>query len=83
MSKGAVEKFLFRFDKDAGRAEAWKTRSRDLFEGYDLSEGEKNILLTGDLATLYEQGIHPLLIRNFGATIGVRYVDAYAERGLK
>lgn len=78
MTRAALDRYLFRFDKEptlqAARAEG------DL-AGYDLDADERRVVMDGDLATLLEWGVHPLLIRNFGAVIGIKYIDAYAARG--
>lgn len=79
MTRAALERFLFRFDKEPGLREAF---ARGDFSGWALSAEEIDVLTGRDLATLYQWGVHPLLIRNYGATVGVRYLDAYAERGL-
>ena len=83
MSRSGLEKFLFRFDKDPARQAAWRAGLDTAFDGFDLDAAELRVLAAGDLATLYQWGVHPLLIRNFSGTIGIRYIDAYAERGLK
>jgi hypothetical protein len=83
MSRSGLQKFLFGFDKNPECLAKWRAGSGSLFDGFDLDTEERRVLADGDLATLYEWGVHPLLIRNFSGTIGIRYVDAYAERGLK
>ena len=83
MSRVGVEKYLFRFDKEPARQAAWREKAGAAFQGFDLDEEERRVLAEGDLATLFQWGLHPLLIRNFSGTIGIRYVDAYAARGLK
>ena len=79
MSRVALERFLFRFDKDPSLRKAFE---RGDFSDWDLGKDEIAVLVERDLATLYQWGVHPLLIRNYGATVGVRYLDSYAERGL-
>lgn len=79
MSRAALDRYLFRFDKEPALQEA---RARGEAGGYDLDQAELRAVLDGDLATMLEWGVHPLLIRNFGATVGVKYIDAYAARGL-
>lgn len=78
MSRAALDRYLFRFDKEPVLQAA---RVQGDFGGYDLDADEQRAVLDGDLATLLEWGVHPLLIRNFGAVIGIRYVDAYTARG--
>jgi hypothetical protein len=83
MSRAGVDKFLYRFDKEPQLQAAFKAAEPAAFEGFDLDSAERQVLATGDVATLYEWGIHPLLIRNFAGTLGIRYVAEYHKRGLK
>ena len=83
MSRSALEAFLFRFDKEPARQEAFKAGAPSCFDGFQLDENERAVLLARDVATLYEWGIHPLLIRNFAGTLGVKYVNEYRKRGLE
>lgn len=83
MSRSGLEAFLFRFDKDPPRQEAFKAGSLACFDGFELDESERRVLLARDVATLYEWGLHPLLIRNFAGTLGVKYVNEYRKRGLE
>lgn len=83
MSRTGLESFLFRFDKDPARQEALKAGSADSFAGFELDENERRVLLERDVATLYEWGVHPLLIRNFAGTLGIKYVAEYRKRGLQ
>lgn len=83
MSRSGLEAFLFRFDKDPARQEAFKAGSPACFDGFELDENERRVLSARDVATLYEWGIHPLLIRNFAGTLGVKYVNEYRKRGLE
>ena len=82
MSRSGVERFLFHFDKDPIRQAAFKAGLTQAFDGFDLDENEKHVLLERDVATLYQWGVHPLLIRNFSGTLGIKYVDEYRKRGL-
>lgn len=78
----ALERYLFRFDKEQVLQEALKAEAADAFDGHALDDEERRVLRERDLATLYEWGVHPLLIRNFAGTLGLRYVQAYHDRGL-
>ncbi|WP_299450991.1 hypothetical protein [uncultured Pigmentiphaga sp.] len=82
MSRSGLERYLFRFDKEPALRAAFEAGAAEAFEGYRLDEEEKRVLCERDLATLYEWGVHPLLIRNFAGTLGLNYVQAYRERGL-
>ena len=83
MSRSGLERFLFRFDKEPARQEALKASDPACFDGFELDETERGVLLARDVATLYEWGLHPLLIRNFAGTLGVKYVQEYRKRGLQ
>jgi hypothetical protein len=83
MSRAGLESFLFRFDKEPARQAQFKAGSPASFEGFELDDTERQVLLAGDVATLYEWGIHPLLIRNFAATLRINYVEEYRKRGLQ
>lgn len=82
MSRAGLERFLFRFDKEPALQAALEADAADAFDGYGLDEEERRTLRERDLATLYEWGVHPLLIRNFAGTLGLSYVQAYRARGL-
>lgn len=83
MSRSGLEGFLFRFDKEPARQEQFKAGSPASFEGFELDDNERRVLLARDVATLYEWGLHPLLIRNFAATLRINYVEEYRRRGLQ
>ncbi len=82
MNRHALERFLFDFDKSAALQSALRDNPEAAFKAYDLTAEEKAVIFAKDVATLYEWGIHPLLVRNFAGTVGVRYVAEYARRGL-
>ena len=82
MSRAALERYLFRFDKEPALQAALTGGAESAFDGYALKPDERAVLEARDLATLYEWGVHPLLIRNFAGTLGLKYVEAYAERGI-
>ncbi len=82
MNRHALERFLFDFDKSAALQSALRDNPDATFQGYDLAAEEKSAIVAKDVATLYAWGIHPLLVRNFAGTVGVRYVSEYAKRGL-
>lgn len=83
MSRSSLERFLFRFDKEPSLQAALKEQQQSTFEGFDLIESERQVLLDKDAATLYEWGVHPLLIRNFCGTLGLKYTELYNERGIR
>lgn len=83
MNRHALERFLFAFDKRPALVAAFRADARQALQGQGLSAEEQEVLARQDVATLYGWGVHPLLIRNFAGTLGVRYVAAYRERGLQ
>ncbi|MBU7573305.1 MAG: hypothetical protein KAF64_08130 [Hydrogenophaga sp.] len=83
MNRHALERFLFDFDKSAALQSALRDNPEATFQGYELTAEEKAAIFAKDVATLYQWGVHPLLVRNFAGTVGVRYVAEYARRGLK
>jgi hypothetical protein len=82
MSRHGLEDFLYAFDKSPERQAALKEGSSEAFSGFNLDDEECSILFAGDVATLFRWGIHPLLIRNFAGTIGIKYVAEYKKHGL-
>jgi hypothetical protein len=82
MSRSGLEKFLYRFDKEPPLQVALKAGSPEAFAGFELDDTECSTLAAGDVATLYQWGVHPLLIRNFAGTLGIKYVAEYKKRGL-
>ena len=83
MSRSGLDSFLFRFDKDPARQQAFKAGLPESLDGFELDDKERRVLLDRDVATLYEWGVHPLLIRNFAGTLGIKYVNEYRNRGLQ
>lgn len=82
MNRHALERFLFDFDKSAALQRALRDDPEATFKDYELTAEEKAAIFAKDVATLYQWGVHPLLVRNFAGTVGVRYVAEYARRGL-
>lgn len=82
MNRHALERFLFDFDKSAALQSALRDNPEATFKDYELTAEEQAAIFAKDVATLYEWGVHPLLVRNFAGTVGVRYVAEYARRGL-
>ena len=82
MNRHALERFLFDFDKRSALKRALRDNPEASFQGYELTAEEKAAIFAKDVATLYQWGVHPLLVRNFAGTVGVRYVAEYAKRGL-
>ena len=82
MSRTGLEKFLFRFDKEPARQALFKAGDPGAFDGFDLDDAERAVLSARDVATLFEWGVHVLLIRNFAGTLGIKYVAEYAKRGI-
>lgn len=82
MSKRALEKFLFRLDKDDDLIAAFKADPKSVLSDLELDPAERDALAKGDLVALYRWGIHPLLIRNFSGALQLDYVAQYKEAGI-
>jgi len=83
MSRRGLEKFMFRFDKDAELQQALATDPAKAFAGFELDEAERAALAACDVPALYRWGLHPLLIRNYAAMRKVDYVAAYKAAGIE
>jgi len=83
MSRYGVDKFLYRIDKDTTMQALLGGADDAVFAGFDLDEEEKRVLREKDVATLYEWGVHSLLIRNFSGACGIQYIDEYKKRDVK
>ena len=83
MSKRAVEKFLYRFDKDEALTAAFKADPKAALAGLELEPAERDAIAARDVATFYKWGVHPLLIRNFSGALGIDYVAKYKAAGIE
>ena len=82
MSRYGLDEFLYRFDKDLALQRQFADDPEAALAAFDLDERERRALRDGDVATLYEWGVHALLIRNFAGARKIAYVDEYRKRGL-
>jgi len=44
-------------------------------DGYDLSQSEQDALLNTDLATIYQMGVHPVIINGYCRALGYKRAD--------
>jgi hypothetical protein len=76
-----LERFLYLYDKDETLRQRYEAAPDQVAQDLNMAPEELAALRTDDLATVYEWGVHPLLIRNYS---GFRRLDYYAmlrERG--
>ena len=71
MSLLGVQFFIFRLKSDEALQERLRGVSGAAFDGFDLDAEEKTALGSGDLAGLYEMGVHPLLLAPYSRAMGI------------
>jgi hypothetical protein len=81
MSVYAIDEICYRLVHEPEFRAAAKADTAAAIRDADLSDAERNALLSGDVATLYRMGAHPFLLGHL-ARYGVGGLDAatYAER---
>jgi hypothetical protein len=62
MSVYQINKLCHRMLRDLEFRAAMKNDTAAAIAAYDLTEPEKNALVTGDVARLFEMGVHPFLL---------------------
>lgn len=82
MRRRALERFLFRFDKDRELQRGFAVDRFAALTSAGLAPEEYQALASGDMAELYAWGVHPLLIRNFAGTARIDYLASYRDAGL-
>jgi hypothetical protein len=82
MSKWHVDRALFQLVQGGRLSPAWEEDPEGALDVYDLEPDERQMLLDCDVAEMYRRGVHPNLIRNFSATLGVDYLARYRQAGL-
>lgn len=80
MSQYGLDKFLYCIDKDPAMQTQLNAKNDIVFNAFDLDENERHALREKDVATLYEWGVHSLLIRNFSGACGINYIEEYRKR---
>lgn len=76
-----LERFLHQYDKDQGLRERFDTDPAQVAEDLNMSSEELDALRSGDVVTIYEWGVHPLLIRNYTGFLKIDYYGMLRERG--
>jgi hypothetical protein len=62
MSVYAVTKLCHRTQNDRAFRDAMRNDPASAIAGYDLTPVERTALLAGDVATLYQMGVHPFIL---------------------
>jgi hypothetical protein len=83
MSSWERDRTVYRLYTDDALLAAYRIDPPSALAGLDLTPREAAMIATCDVAALYLDGVHPNLIRNFAATVGVDYVDGYRKAGLR
>jgi len=71
MSLLGIHSFIYRLKNDSAIRSAFQRRDKDAFGGFDLTDDEKAALRSGDVATLYRLGVHPLLLAPYSRYAGL------------
>jgi hypothetical protein len=87
MSLYAVQKFIYQLKKDKALQQLFKSGPDEALAACGLSAAEAAALKNGDLAKLYEMGVHPLLLAPYSRFMGIprpRYQELLEPlRGLR
>jgi hypothetical protein len=78
-----LERFLYQFDKDEGLRQRYADDPDRVGAEMNMTTEEIEALKADDLATVYEWGLHPLLIRNYSGFRKLDYYGMLRERGHK
>lgn len=62
MSVYGANKFIYQLKKDKALQQSFRAAPDDALAGFPLEPDERQALKSGDLATLYARGVHPLLL---------------------
>jgi hypothetical protein len=82
MRRRALERFLFRIDKDRNLQQRFESDPDGAMRPFSLTNEEAAVLRNRDVAALWRWRVHPLLIRNFAGTFKIDYVAAYRQAGI-
>ena len=78
MSLYAVQKVLFKMNKDAATRARYKSDRDALLAEYTLTEEERRALAEVDVGQLHLMGVHPLLLAPFAGRSGLKWPDYLA-----
>lgn len=76
-----LERFLYLFDKDEDLRRRYAASPEQVAEDLNIAAEELAALTADDLATVYEWGVHPLLIRNYSGFLKLDYYAMLRARG--
>jgi hypothetical protein len=78
MSLYEVQKLLFHVNREPKVLNRFLGERKTLIAEYRLTEEEQRALLETDFRSLYEMGVHSLLLGPLAATLGVSFPDYLA-----
>ena len=71
MSLYFVQKLFYHLNVDSNATKRFQRDPEGMLADYRLSPDEARAILSVDLATLYQLGVHPLLLRPFATLKGI------------
>jgi Aromatic-ring-opening dioxygenase LigAB, LigA subunit len=84
MSLYQLQKLIYHVNRDRERRERYRRDGAELVRDYELSEDEAAAFLALDVRSLYQMGVHSLLLRPFTLLNKVSNEDyARALKGLE
>lgn len=78
MSLYQVQKLLFHVNREPKMFDRFLRERETLITDYRLTEEEQRALLQTDFRSLYEMGVHSLLLGPLAATLGLSFPDYLA-----
>ena len=78
MSLYEVQKLLFHVNREPKMFDRFLRERETLITEYRLTQEEQRALLETDFRSLYEMGVHSLLLGPLAATLGVSFPDYLA-----
>jgi hypothetical protein len=78
MSLYEVQKLLFHVNREPKMFDRFLRERQTLISEYRLTEEEQRALLETDFRSLYEMGVHSLLLGPLAATLGLSFPDYLA-----
>jgi hypothetical protein len=78
MSLYEVQKLLFHVNREPKILDRFQHERETLIAEYRLTKEERRALLDVDFRSLYEMGVHSLLLGPLAATLGVSFPDYLA-----
>jgi hypothetical protein len=78
MSLYQVQKLLFHVNREPKMFDRFLRERETLIVEYQLTEEEQRALLETDLRSLYQMGVHSLLLGPLAATLGLSFPDYLA-----